>query len=162
MIDVSVTSDDLVDLAQAIKYEDNGKALRRDLVRNLRTAVRPAVTQAKASIMSMPSSGLHPRGESLRSAIARQVTTQVSLTSRSAKVKVKVGRRGMPRGFRNAPKTTQLAKGWRHPIYGRDRWVPQIGRPGWFDVPMRSHRAEYRAAVEAAVRECADRIARKV
>ena len=162
MIGVSVTSTDLADLAVAIRYEQDGQVLRRDLARNLRVAVAPAVTQAKASIMSMPGGGLHPGG-SLRAAIARQVSTQVSLTTRSAKVKVRVGRRGMPRGFRNAPKAVQLAAGWRHPVYGRKQvWVAQLGKPGWFDNPMRSHREQYRAAVEAAVRECADRIARKV
>jgi hypothetical protein len=177
MIRAEVTAPDLVDLAIAIKYEENGAVLRRDLMRALRTAVKPAVGAAKASIMAAPAGGLRQQsngrwhlgsrkqaGGSMRKAIARQVKTEVSLTQRSAKVKVKVRKRNMPRGFRNAPKAWGLPKGWRHPVIGTDgtRWVQQIGKPGWFDEPLRSHRAQYRAAVEAAMQATADRIARKV
>jgi hypothetical protein len=98
----------------------------------------------------------------MRAAIARQVTAEVSLNQRRAKVKVKVRKRGFPRGFTNAPKAWNMAGGWRHPVLGQDRWVHQIGKPGWFDEPLRSHRAEYRAAVQAAMQRTADRIARKV
>ncbi len=171
MIRAEVTAPDLVDLAVAIKHEQNGAVLRRDLARGLRAAVRPAVGQAKASIMAMDSGGLRQPGGSLRQAIARQVTTEVSVTQKRARVKVKVRKRNMPRGFVNAPKAVSLAQGWRHPVAQRPsgkgaaqspRWVQQFGKPGWFDEPLRSHRAQYRAAVEAAMRATADRIARKV
>jgi hypothetical protein len=172
---VEMSSPDLVDLAIAIKYEQDGAVMRRDLLRNLRAAVKPAVEEAKASIMALPVGGLRQHsdgkwhlgtkkqpGGSIRSAIRKQVTTEISLSPRSAKVKVKVRKRNMPRNFKNAPKAFQLAGGWRHPVFDQDRWVAQIGKPGWFDVPLRSHRARYKAAVEAAMRQTADRIARKV
>jgi hypothetical protein len=174
MIRTEVTAPDLVDLAVAIKCEENGAVLRRDLLRGLRAAVRPAVGEAKSSIMAMDSGGLRQPGGSLRRAIARQITTEVSMTQKRAKVKVKVRKRNMPRGFVNAPKTVGLPGGWRHPVVQRPlgkgkagpmpapRWVSQLGKPGWFDEPLRSHRAQYRAAVEAAMRATADRIARKV
>jgi hypothetical protein len=163
MIRTEVTSPDLVDLAVAIKYEEHGAVMRRELLRNLRAAVKPAVAEAKASIMSMPSGGLRQPGGSLRRAIARQVATEVSLTQRKAKVKVKVRKRNMPRGFENAPKAVSMAGGWRHPVIGTggDRWVTQIGKPGWFDEPLRSRRATYRAAVEQAMQATANRIARR-
>lgn len=177
MIRAEVSAPDLVDLGIAIKCEDNGAVLRRDLVRALRAAVKPAVGEAKSSIMSAPAGGLRQQsngswhlgskkqaGGSMRRAIARQITTEVSLTQKRARVKVKVRKRNMPRGFRNAPKAWSMDKGWRHPVIGtnRQRWVSQIGKPGWFDEPLRSHRAQYRAAVEAAMKATADRIARKV
>jgi hypothetical protein len=159
---MEVSSPDLADLALAIRLEENGAVMRRELLRNLRAAVKPAVTEAKSSIMSMPSGGLRQQGGSLRLAIARQVTTEVSLTTKRAKVRVKVRKRNMPRGFVNAPKATQLAKGWRHPVIGTDRWVSQIGKPGWFDHPLGSRRAQYRAAVQAAMQQTANRIARRI
>ena len=174
MIRTEVTSPDLVDLAVALKYEQEGATMRRDLVRGLRSAVKPAVAEAKSSIMSMDSGGLRQPGGSLRRAIAKQITTEVSLTQRKAKVKVKVRKRGMPREFVNAPKAVSMPQGWRHPVVQRrlakgaqgpmpaPRWVSQLGKPGWFDEPLRSHRAAYRAAVQAAMQATANRIARKV
>jgi hypothetical protein len=174
VVRAEVSSPDLVDLAVAIKYEEDGAVMRREFVRNLRKAVTPAVQEAKSSIMSMPSGGLREKGGGLRASIQKQIKTQVSLTTRRAAVKVKVKKGKFPRGFNNAPKATQMATGWRHPVVQRPlgkgvhgplppaRWVAQVGKPGWFDEPLRSHRARYRAAVEEAMRHTADRIARKV
>jgi len=174
MIRAEVTSPDLVDLAIAIKYEEDGAVMRREFVRNLRAAVRPAADEAKASIMSMPSRGLLEKGPGLRASIAKNVKTQVSLSARQAKVKVRVPKNKSPRGFKNAPKATQLPGGWRHPVVQRPlgkgvhgplaapKWVGQIGKPGWFDVPLKSHREQYRRAVQEAANHTADRIARKV
>lgn len=174
VVRAEVTSPDLVDLAIAVRYEEDGLVMRREFVRNLRAAVTPAAAEAKGSIMSMASGGLRQSGGSLRASVAKQVKTQVSLSHRSAKVKVRVARKGFPRGFNNAPKALQLPGGWRHPVVQRSpgrggggptaapRWVAQVGKPGWFDQPLRSHRARYRAAVEEAMKHTADRIARKV
>lgn len=162
VVRVEVTSPDLVDLAVAIKYEEDGAVMRREFVRNLRAAVLPAAEEAKASIMSMTSTGLHEKGGPLRAAIAKQVKTQVSLSTRQAKVKVRVKKGGYPRGFRNAPKAFSMAGGWRHPVFKTGRWAAQIGKPGWFDTPLMSHRERYRAAVQEAMNHTADRIARKV
>lgn len=174
VVRMEVSSRDLADMAIAFRYEQDGDVMRREFVRGLRAAVAPAAAEAKQSIMSMPSKGLLQKGGPLRASIAKQVKTQVSLSTRAAKVKVRVAKKGFPRGFENAPKTTQLAGGWRHPVVQRPlgkgvmgpmpapRWVAQVGKPGWFDVPLRSHRARYKAAVEAAMQQTADRIARKV
>lgn len=167
MIRTEVSSTDLADLASAIRFEDDGKVLRRELLQGLRAAVKPAVAGAKASIMSMPSTGLRQPGGGLRAAIAKQVKTETKLSAKSARVKVKVLRRNMPRGFKNAPKAVSLPGGWRHPTLSRHRdgsrrWVEQVGKPGWFDNPMQQHRAEYRAAIKAAMDRTAARIARKV
>lgn len=173
VVRTEVSAPDLVDLAVAIKYEQDGAVMRRDLLRGLRAAVHPAVDEAKSSIMSMEAHGLKQPGGSLRAAIKRQVTTEISLTQKRAKVKVKVRKRQMPRGFENAPKAVSLPGGWRHPVVQRGLrgaegpakppvWVHQVGKPGWFDEPLRSHRDKYRAAVQAAMQRTADRIARKV
>jgi hypothetical protein len=167
MIEAQVTPENLQALARAVRAEDNGKELRRELLRNLRTAVKPAIASAKTSILSLPSNGLRPAGASLRRAVAKQIKQEVRLSARSAKVTVMVRRRDMPRGFKNAPKVLSNASGWRHPSFpsrkdGSRPWVRQVGKPRWFDDPMRAHAPEYRAAVKAAMDKTADRIARKV
>lgn len=165
MIRMGLDASDLKDMASAIKREADSKQLRRDLMRNLRQAVKPAENEAKSSIMAMGSAGLRT-GPSLRSAIARQVKSETRLSGKYAGIRVKVRKRNMPRGFVNAPKRTNSAKGWRHPTFGRDadgatRWVHQLGKPRWFDDPMQAHAPEYRAAVHQAMEETANRLARK-
>jgi hypothetical protein len=155
----SVTADDLRDVGTALKYEEDGARLRRALTKELRTAVAPAVAEAKGRVMAMGTAGLPHAGEPLRAAVARRVTAQARLTGRSAGVRVRASKKGMPRGFANAPKRLNAAGGWRHPVFGdADRWVDQTGAPGWFDDPLRARRAEYRQAVERAVKDMADRI----
>lgn len=160
---------DLADLARAMKAEEDGKELRKDLVRNFKEAVAPAVDGAKASIRSMPSMG--HAGLPLRSAVARSVAVQVKMGGRAVGVKVRA-RGTKVRGFTNAPRLLNSAKGWRHPNIGaQDRkgkprrgqreWVAQRGKPDWFDGPVRHHRPEYRKAVIKAMDAMAVRIARR-
>lgn len=154
-----VSADDLRDIATALKYEENGSRLRRQLAKELREAVAPAVADAKGRLMSMGSSGRARHGEPLRRAVASRMQVQARLTGKAAGVKVRARKSGMPRGFANAPKRLNRDGGWRHPVFGnRNVWVEQRGAPGWFDDPMQQRTAEYRAAVERAVKGMADRI----
>lgn len=166
MIPVRVDASDLEDLARALKYEQDGREMRRDLLRNLKAAIKPAEAEAKAGIMAMGSAGL-TGGRSLRAAIASQIKSEARLSGRTAGVRVKARKRGMPRGFANAPKRTNSAKGWRHPTFRRDAsgsalWVHQVGRPGWFDTPMHAHSLQYREAVHQALESTARRLTRRV
>jgi len=154
----SISADDLADAATALRYEEDGMRLRRQLAKELRRAVAPAVAEAKGRIMSMGSAGLPHEGEPLRNAIARQVKAEARLAGKTVGVRVRVSTRGMPRGFRQAPRRTNR-DGWRHPVFGnREVWVGQRGKPGWFDDPIRARRAAYRAAVERAVTDMSARI----
>lgn len=164
-----VGADDLEDVATALRFEEDGTRLRRALSKELRQAVDPAVAEAKGRIMAMDTAGL-PHGQSLRGAIARQVKAQTRLTGKSAGVRVRVSRKGMPRGFDNAPKRTNRDAGWRHPVPVRypdggatqesDTWVHQVGAPGWFDNPMQEHADDYLAAVQQVIADTADRISK--
>lgn len=161
MIGLRVYSDDLAGLTRALRSAEDGKKLRRDLAKEIRKALSPAVAEAKAGVMSMDSAG-SGGGEPLRPAIAAQVKAQARLSGRSAGAKVRVRKRGMPRGFDNAPRRTNRAKGWRHPVFGdRDTWVHQVGKPDWFDDPMRRGAPRYRAAVVRAMADTARRITRR-
>lgn len=160
---------DLYDLGRALRREEDGKELRKDLVRNFKEAVAPAVNEAKASIRSMPSKG--HAGLALRPAVAGSVAVQVKIGGRAVGVKVRA-RGTKVRGFTNAPRLLNSAKGWRHPNIGaQDRkgrprrgqkeWVAQIGKPDWFDGPVRARRPEYRRAAIKAMDDMAERIARR-
>lgn len=174
MIYTEVSSSDLADLAVAIKYEADGAVMLRDLRRNLRAAAKPAETQAKSSIMSMPSTGLRNVGGSLRSSIRREIKTDTKLTARKAQVKIKVRKRTV-RNFLNPAKRLNSSRPWRHPVFPwrkegdtfvnlpRSEWTwasQESPKPGWFDDAIRAHRNEYEAAVRKAMNYAADRIAR--
>lgn len=172
MIEISVEQGQLVKLAERLSQEADGVKLRRELARNLRTAVAPAVAEIKAgalqikraeSVAKRPTKKA-PVAESaisLGAAIARGIGAQTRMKGRSAGVSVKARKTGMPRGFVNAPKRID-APSFRHPVFGHDRWVGQVGEPGFFDDPLRRDRERYRAACVKAMKDMADRITRKV
>lgn len=161
MLELQVDQSSMRRLVAALDAEDNGVKLRRDLARNLRKAADPAAADARAELMSMGTAGLPHGGESLRAVVAAQVRTSAKLSGDATGVVVRAGSKG-PRRFRHAARKLNRPAGWRHPVYGQTGvWVQQIGDPGWFDNPIRARREEYRAAVLAAMREAADRIARE-
>lgn len=145
-------------VARALKDEADGKKLRRQLAREMRDALKPAVAGAKAGVLGMASGGLDQASPGLRPAIARGIQAQARLTGRSTGAKVRA-RQVKVRGFKQAPRRTNREGGWRHRVFGRDVWVHQTGRPGWFDDEMKQHVGEYRDAVLKAVEDMARRIA---
>ncbi len=160
-VDLEIRADDFRDLARALRREADGKALRRDMIRNLRAAVNPAVAEVRAAVRALPSQGSPRDGAQLRSAIAQQTRPYVRMSGRSPGVSIKAKKSGMPRGFRNAPKRLNSKTGWRHPVWGKG-WVHQtVSRPGWFDDTLRGRRPKYKDAVSTAVEAMAQRLARR-
>lgn len=165
MIGLRVDASDLRALGRALRVEENGKLLRRDLTKEIRRALAPAVKEAKAGIRAMSSTGGglgKANGPGLRQSIARQIRVEARLSGRTPGARVKAKKIPNVRGFANAAKRTNRARGWRHPVFGRDVWAEQIGRPGWFDDPMKANAREYRAAVVRAMASTARRITRRV
>jgi hypothetical protein len=160
-MEIEVDTSDLLRLAYALEQEQDGNELRRDLMKELREAAKPAVVEAKASLWAMSTGGLEHEGESLRAVVAGQVRASSSLSANGAGVKVRVGARG-PRGFRHAAR--KLNRGaWRHPVFGRlTNWVTQLGKKDWFDGPLREHHGDYRRGVLEAMRDMRDRIASRI
>ncbi len=141
--------------------EADGKKLRRDLGKELRKAAQPIVLDARSNILALPSS---TRGQRvpLRATIAREVKVQTRWSGNSTGVRIRVGKRKMPRGFKNAPKRLNSGRGWRHPVFGDyETWVQQVGRPSWFHDATRGHRPEVRKAVLRAMNAALVRIAGK-
>jgi hypothetical protein len=149
-------------LVRAIRAEEDGKALRKDLAKNMREALKPGAAEAKSSIMAMPSSGIMPTAPALRTAIAKKIRPEVKLGGRWSGARVKAFKTKNIRGFPNAPKRTNRADGWRHPVFGnRDVWVTQQGKPDWFDDAFKGRESTYKAAVEQAMEDMARRIANR-
>lgn len=160
-VELEVRADDFRALARAMRQEADGKRLRRDMVRNLRVAVNPAVAEVRAAVRALPSEGGPRDGAALRQTVAQKVRPQVRLSGRSPGVSIKAKKTGMPRGFKNAPKRLNSKGGWRHPVFGsRSIFVHQtVSRPGWFDDTLRRRRDRYREAVSNAVVDMARRLA---
>ncbi|MFE1749006.1 hypothetical protein ACFW88_00370 [Streptomyces anandii] len=155
------THDGLAALVRAIRAEEDGKQLRKELARDMREALKPGAAEAKSQIMSMSSAGL-PTSPALRSSIARKIRPEVKLGGRWSGARVKAFKTKNVRGFPNAPKRTNRAGGWRHPVFGsREVWVQQRGKVDWFDRSFQGHEAQYKAAVEAAMENMARRIAER-
>ena len=145
---LELTPQNLRQISRALRAEEDGKELRKELTRNMREALKPGAVRAKSSIMSMSSTTPHD-GPALKSAIARKIRPEVRITGKFPGAKIKAFKTKNLRGFPNAPKRTNRASGWRHPVYGnREVWVQQSGKVKWFDHAFEGERDTYRRAVQ--------------
>lgn len=146
-------------VSAALRAEEDGKELRKELTRSMREALKPGATEAKAGIMSMASAGpgVSP---ALRSSIARKIRPEARISGKFPGAKVKAFKTPQLRGFANAAKRTNRASGWRHPVYGdREVWVQQRGKVKWFDRAFEGQEGRYRRAVQEPLAEMINRIA---
>lgn len=158
---LSVEQKSLKRLVDKLAEEEDGEAFRRSLSKEIRTALVPVKQEAVSRLMAIGHSGGSPTdGQPLRAYVAGQVKVEARLTGRASGGRIKVRRRG-PRGFELAARRLNRKTGWRHPVYGRDRWVQQIAAPPeWFDRATRESKDEVRRAVVAAMEDLSKRIAR--
>ena len=160
-VELTIDQQGLQALARALGRESDGKKFRRELAKNMRNALEPAKAEVRSALMGMGSAGIPVEGAPLRATVLSQLKAEARLTGRSTGARIKIRRRGMPRGFVNAPKRLNRQRGWRHQVFGRDVWVQQVGEPEYFDRPLREGHAKYRAAVLEAMEDMARRIAKK-
>ncbi|HEX4812252.1 MAG TPA: hypothetical protein VFV66_05815 [Nonomuraea sp.] len=156
---LELTPQNLRQISRALRAEEDGKELRKELTRNMREALKPGAAQAKAGIMSMASATPHG-GPALKSSIARKIRPEVRISGRFPGAKIKAFKTPSLRGFAQAAKRTNRSSGWRHPVYGnREVWVQQHGKTKWFDHAFEGQRDHYKQAVESALSDMAERIA---
>ncbi|MEU9220137.1 hypothetical protein AB0D47_26770 [Streptomyces sp. NPDC048376] len=156
---LELTSSNLRAVGRALRAEEDGKELRKELTRNMREALKPGAARAKSSIMSMASTTPHA-GPALKTSIARKIRPEVRITGKFPGAKIKAFKTKNLRNFPNAPKRTNRASGWRHPVYGnREVWVQQNGKVGWFDRAFEGQDAYYRRQVQFALAAMVNRIA---
>lgn len=122
-----VTQNDLRDLVRDIGKHGDKKAVRKELTKGLREAVKPMVPKARARVKSQPG-GAASTG--LRKDMARAVQVKVDLGMRSDRIGVRIrldGKklRGRPPGL---VAMYEGVKPWRHPVFGTGTWVAQESR----------------------------------
>jgi hypothetical protein len=160
LLDVSVSTEGIAALDRALRAEEDGKALRKELAKNMREALKPAAELAKSGIMSMSSAGLSTSSPGLRSSIAKKIRPEVKLGGRWSGARVKAKKTPGLRGFANAPRRTQRrAGGWRTLTFGHEPWRTQTGKQLWFDHAMEGREDQYKQAVLDAMEAMARRIA---
>jgi hypothetical protein len=161
MIELSVDQQSILGVVEALRYEDDSKQLRKDLLAGIKRAVEPALPEIRSGLMGMATAGLETEAPGLRTTVLRKLKIKATLSG-APKVRVSIGRTGMPRGFDLAARRLNSKKGWRHPVFGnRDVWVEQMGEPEYFDKPLRSRKEQMQQAVMGAVQEMRDRIRRR-
>jgi len=154
-----VTHEGLDALVRAIRAQEDGKQLRKELAKNMREALKPGAVMAKSQIMAMPSQGMGS-GPSLRSAIAKKIRPEVKLGGRWSGARVKAFKTPGIRGFANAPKRTNRREGgWRTLTYGHEPWRTQPGKRQWFDRAFENDKDLYMRAVHEAMEDMARRLA---
>src|SRR5687767_6680391 len=146
MIELSVHERGLRDLARACRKESDGKEIRKDLIREMRGALNPARQDVRASIRSMPSQGVRHAGPKLRVAVAQKVIVLIKPGSKAPGARLVAKKTKSVRDFAHAPRRLNSRKGWHHAIFGGPEIVHQIGKPGWFDDPIKARYPQFRKA----------------
>lgn len=157
-VELSTDQQALQALAKALGKEADGKQLRRDLAKGLREALQPTISEIRSGLMSLGHGGLPTEGEPLRAAVNKKIVAEARLSGKATGARIRAKRTEGIRGFRHAPKRLNADKGWRRRVFGTNHWVVQLGKPGFFDDPLKDRRAETRAAVLKVMNEAAARI----
>ncbi len=159
ILDVTVSADGIRALSNALRAEEDGKQLRKELAANMRAALMPYAEQARSGIMAMSSTG-RSASPGLRAGIAKKIRPEVKLGGRWSGARVKAKKTPGLRGFANAPKrTNRRGGGWRTLTYGHEPWRTQDGKQNWFDHALEGVGPQAREAVHEAMEAMARRIA---
>lgn len=149
----------MIKLKKAMADASNGKEIKRELSKKLRSIMNPIVQQQRAKLLGLPSKG-HD-GPSLRQAIARQTKAATRYSGRNAGIQIIQRSRAMPRDFRMAGRMFNREEGWNPTTLGGERIHQEIRPAQWFDGPTKSRSPEVRQQLVRALDEAADRIAAK-
>lgn len=169
--ELTVQQQELIKLRAAMKAEADGKKLEAGIRVAFRVALQPLVPEVQSGVLEYHSAALHAArgGLSLAQAVAAGVKVGVNLSGRHTGARIYISKKGMPRGFTNAPRDLNKKNGWQHPsIHHRGklgkallgaRMVRQIGPVGFFDKPITAKLGHYRVVCQAVMDQMAERIA---
>lgn len=134
-------------VADALRDVDSSFPAR--LRKSLRDAAQPVLADVRNAARALPAYGRKHSG--LRARLAAGVGIQVSVGD-SARMrfitKMPPGQEELPRG-----EDSGLA-GWRHPVFGHDRWVRQRGG-SWFRETISDDRPELMDRLQAVLDDSA-------
>jgi len=147
-------------LKKAMAEASNGKAIKRELAKELRTIMNPLVAQQRARVMRLPSKGGH--SQSMRQAIARQTKAATRWSGRNMGVQVIQRARSMPRNFQYAGRVFNREEGWNPTTLGGETHHQQIRPAQWFDGATHGQKEPIGRKVHHALEEAAAKIASSV
>lgn len=144
---VIVGADQLAAVTKRLKAAgEQGKGLRKELLKRIRLAAKPLVQDVRNSAMdTLPAKG----------GLNRRIRTGIGVRTRAAGKSV-----GVRIVAKNRYAIKQMDKGrLRHPVFGnREVWVQQSVPPGWFTKPVEAGADDARKGAVEAI----NYIARKV
>lgn len=133
----------LADLGRRFKAAgDRGKGLRRQLLKDIRVAVKPVLPEIRSHAASI----LPKRGGLAADVASAQLAVRTTLGAKSASVRIVST---SPGRFRD------LNRGrLRHPVFGnREKWVQQHVWPGWFTDRIEARKPRMQGAVIQAMKQ---------
>lgn len=161
--------------ALGLRLADADRSVKTELARGLRAAAKPVVSEIRAEVKG-PGGGSRGAGararaayrlskskskrasaaasaekrSGLRATIAAAVGSSVSTGPDRTNVVFKMKSSQLPPSQRTLGKRWNKPQGWRHPVYGHDVWVQQLGRP-YFDKVITANTDVLEAGVRAAM-----------
>lgn len=154
---MTVDQANLAAVARVLKSEADGKTLKRDLMKALKSTAAAPIGQARAEMLATPSKDLG-RGMSLRSTVANSIKPQSRLSGGMTGVSIRQARTPQLRNFKMAGRRFNRGD-FRRPVFGTDRYVVQAGNREWFDRPMQDAKPEFKADVLRVVQDLTDTLA---
>jgi len=173
-------ADQLRELAQTLNGAD--KVVRGELAKGLRAAAKPVLAEVRAEAKG-PGGGARGAGararaayrlsksrstrataaasaerrSGLRATIAAATGSSVTTGTDRVNVTFRMRSSQLPPEQRTLGKRWNKPQGWRHPVFGHDAWVQQVGHP-YFDVVIKANAPVLAAGVEAALRAAVETI----
>ncbi|MDH6134660.1 hypothetical protein P3T37_004064 [Kitasatospora sp. MAA4] len=161
--------------ALGLRLADADQSVRAALAKGLRAAAKPVVAEIRAEVKgqggSVRGAGARARAahrlsrskstrasaaasaekrSGLRATIAAATGATVSTGADRTNLAFRMRSSQLPPEQRTLGKRWNKAQGWRHPVFGRDVWVQQLGRP-YFDTVIKANTAVLEAGVRAAM-----------
>lgn len=138
----------------AIALRDVDRDLPKKLRKDLQTAVKPAVQEAKSRVRALPVQGHGHSG--FRRRVARGVRIQAAVGKAPA---LRVVTFMQHPDEVNLPRYLDSASGWRHPVFGnRHNWVRQTTGGSWFRETMVEHRPQIERDLQQVLDDAAETI----
>lgn len=184
-MDVRITgAEQLGALARRLRSAGGeGKQLRKELLKAIRSGAKPALTDTRKEVRTIPVTGVRGggrkareehqfgrskgdegrrrtrarKGSGLRDTVARSLRLVVKTGSKTPRVRIEVDASKMPEDQKTLPRHLDSAKGWRKPTFGHDPWTTQHGRP-WFSVTIERHAPAVRASILNAMDDIANKV----
>lgn len=157
-IEMSVRGTDQLERVAAELKRIGGGELRKEMLKGVRRAAKPAADAAKQAVRGLPAR----RNTGLREQIARAITVRTKTSGKGAGVRISVQSGKLPPNKTRMP--SLMNKGsWRHPLFGnRDDWYPQDVEAGWFTDTLKGQSTNVRHELAAVLDDIEARIERSI